>query len=77
MATLALAAASAVGFVWLNHELETVSPTLPAPDLTALFFDRTPVTIAYTVHGHAFDWHTTADGVRGSLTLWRRLHLAE
>lgn len=77
MATVALAGASAVGIVWLNHALETVSPTVPAPDLTAFFFDRTPVTIVYTVDRQILEEHTTADDVRGNLTLWRRLHLAE
>jgi len=43
----------------------------------ALFFDRTPVTIAYTVHGQVLESHVTADDVKGNLTLWRRLHLAE
>jgi len=51
MAIFAIATASAVGFVWLNRALETVFPTVPAPDLTALFVDRTPVTIVYAVHG--------------------------
>jgi hypothetical protein len=35
------------------------------------------VVIAVTVRGQPFEWHTTADDVRGNVTLWRRLHLAE
>jgi len=76
MATFALAAASAAGVAWMNHALETEVPTVPAPDLTALFFDRTPVTITYAVHGQVLKWHTTADDDLGDLyltTVRRRL----
>jgi hypothetical protein len=63
--------------MWLNRALATVMPTVHAPDLSDIFFDRTPVTISFTIAGQPLEWHTTADDVRSNLTLWRRLHLAE
>jgi hypothetical protein len=68
---------SAAGAVWLNRALTTVMPVVAAPDLSNLFFDTTPVTITFTILGQRVDLKTTADDVRGNLTLWRRLHLAQ
>lgn len=50
---------------------------VPAPDLSGLFADRTPVRITVTIDGQPVEWVTTADDLRGNVTLWRRLHLAE
>jgi hypothetical protein len=63
--------------MWLNRALATVMPTVHAPHLSDIFFDRTPVSISFTIAGHPLEWQTTADDVRSNLTLWRRLHLAE
>jgi hypothetical protein len=52
-------------------------PVVPAPNLGDLFFDRTPITITFTVAGQPLEWQITADDVRSNLTLWRRMHLAE
>ena len=72
-----LVALSAAGIAWLDRSLATVIPTVPEPDLIEMFFDRTPVTVTFTIAGQPLEWRTTADDVRGNLTLWRRLHLAE
>ena len=44
-----LVALSAAGIAWLDRSLTTVIPTVPAPDLIEIFFDRTPVTITFTI----------------------------
>ena len=72
-----LVALSAAGIAWLDRSLTTVIPTVPAPDLIEIFFDRTPVTITFTIADQPLEWWTTAHDVRGNLTLWRRRHLAE
>ena len=72
-----LVALSAAAIAWLDRSLTTVIPSVPAPDLIEMFFDRTPVTVTFTIAGQPLEWRTTADDVRGNLTLWRRLHLAE
>ena len=74
---LALAALLAAGLVWLRRSLETTPPIVPPLDLLGIFFDTAPVTIVFTVGADQVRWQTTADDVRGNLTLWRRLHLAE
>jgi len=74
---LALVALPAVGVVWLRHGLETTPPVVPAPDLLSIFFDATPVAVAFTVDGEQVLRHTTADDIRANLTLWRHMHLAE
>lgn len=76
-ASIALVAALALGARWLDHALATVPPSVPPPDLAFLFYDRTPVLIAFTVDNQRIEWRTTADDVRHNLTLWRHLHLAE
>ncbi len=61
----------------MHRALRTDIPMLPAPDLSNLFTDRTPVSITMTIGGEPVEWLTTPDDLRGSVTLWRRLHLAE
>ena len=72
-----VAALSAAGIASLSRALRTALPIVPAPDLVDVFFDRTPVVIMFTVAGQHVEWHTTADDVRGNISLWRRMHLAE
>jgi hypothetical protein len=74
---LALVALLAAGLVWLRHSLETTLPIIPPPDLLGIFFDATPVTVVFTVGVDQVRWQTTADDIRGNLTLWRHMHLAE
>jgi hypothetical protein len=76
-AFIAVGGLAAAGALWLNRAVTTVIPTAEPPDLTDIFFDTTPVIIPFTIHGERLDWQTTAADVRGNLTLWRRMHLAE
>jgi len=66
-----------VGELWLRRSLDSTLSRPPAPDLLSGLFDRTPVTVIYTVAGQRLPWHTTADDLRSNLTLWRHMHLAE
>ncbi len=77
LALVVVAALSAAGMAWRDHALRTDIPMVPAPDLSGLFADPTPVTITVTIGGEPVEWVTTADDLRGNVTLWRRLHLAE
>lgn len=74
---LALFAFPTVGLIWLRHSLETTLPVVSPPDLLSVFFDTTPVVVAFTSQGDQVLWHTTADDIRSNITLWRRMHLAE
>ena len=46
---IVLVALSAAGIACLDRSLTTVIPTVPAPDSIEIFFDRTPVTITFTI----------------------------
>lgn len=72
-----LVAVLVASLLWLRHSLETTLPVVPAPDLLSVFFDKTPVTVLFTVGGEKVPWHTTAEDIRSNLTLWRSMHLAE
>src|SRR3954454_19581772 len=69
--------ASAAGWWWWQRLSATTRPDIPPLDLSMLFVDATPVTVTFPVGGERVVWHTTADEVRRSVTLWRRMHLAD
>jgi hypothetical protein len=74
---LVLMASTVGGIMVLRRSLETTQPVVRPPDLASFFFDTTPVIVMFTVGSQQIPWHTTADDIRSSLTLWRRMHLAE
>jgi hypothetical protein len=65
------------GLVGVRHQLRSVPPVVPGPDLTNVFVDRRPVAWPITVAGERIEWHTTVQDLRSNLTLWRYLHLAD
>ncbi|HSK08612.1 MAG TPA: transglycosylase SLT domain-containing protein [Vicinamibacterales bacterium] len=62
--------------VWLQHWLATTVPAVEPLDLYPLFVDTTPVTVTLAAGGQRVEWQATADEVRTSPALWRRMHLA-
>ena len=63
--------------VWLRHEVAAFIPPAPTVDASAVLIDRTPITVTITVANEAVEWATTVDEVQSSVTLWRRMHLAD
>jgi hypothetical protein len=63
--------------VWLRHEVAAFIPPAPTVDASAVLIDRTPITVTFTVANEAVEWATTVDEVQSSVTLWRRMHLAD
>lgn len=68
----------AAGLAWWWQRWAAIRlPVVPAIDISALFTDATPVTVTFPAGGERVAWNTTADEVRRSVTLWRRMHLAD
>jgi len=78
---LAVAAASValltLGVLRVRQSLETTLPVVSPPDLLSVYFDRTPVTVLFTIGRDTVPWHTTADDIRSNVWLWRSMHVAE
>ena len=78
MAVVLLVTVLAGGLAWWSHRWSATSlPHIPAVDLSALFTDAAPVTVTFPAGGERVTWNTTADELRRSVTLWRRMHLAD
>ena len=69
--------AAATAYHRVASEFATTAPPITAIDLDPIFFDRSPVLVTYEVGGKHMTQQTTADDVRGNLTLWRRMTLAD
>ena len=77
VAAVLLIAVLAGGLAWRWRRWSaTPLPHVPAIDISALFTDATPVTVTFPAGRQRVTWNTTADEVRRSVTLWRRMHLA-
>jgi hypothetical protein len=66
--------ASAVA--WIPCTFATSVPAVAPVDVYGAFIDATPVTVTIAAAGEHVEWRTTADEVRRSVAVWRRLHLA-
>jgi hypothetical protein len=74
--------AAALGGMALAYSrlMERVHASLPNPprvDLYASLVDATPVTVTTTIAGARVERQTTVEDVLRSVTLWRRMHLAD
>jgi hypothetical protein len=77
VAALVCAAGAAAGLRWYQRFMQPELPAVAAPDIASLFVDDTPVQLTVFSGGQFAPWRTTADEVRTSPALWRRMHLAE
>lgn len=71
-----LSLAMTAGAAWLRQRLAITHPIVPPLDIYALLVDSTPVTVTIEAGGQYAEWHTTADDLRHSPAMWRRMHLA-
>jgi hypothetical protein len=76
--TLLLMTVVAAGLTsWWQDWSTFALPRVPALDISILFVDATPVTVTFPAGNQSMIWEATADEVRHSVTLWRRMHLAD
>ncbi len=77
LALIVVGGPSVTAAVWaariVNAPLRAVAPI----DLRIGLFDSTPVTLVTSVNGRDVTWQTSVDDLRFSVTLWRRMHLAQ
>jgi hypothetical protein len=74
---LVLTTIAAAGALHLLAHRDIVVPDVRPLDAYSILADATPITVTVTAPGESAPWLTTVDDVRGSVTLWRRMHLAE
>jgi hypothetical protein len=67
---------AAGGYSWTIRHLRTVPPSVSSLNPHTTLLDATPVTVTIRYEGGNTEWHTTADDVRGNVSLWRWMHLA-
>ena len=65
-----------IGWFWQRWWVTNL-PSVAAVDISALFRDATPVTVTFPAGRERVRSHATSDEVRRSVTLWRRMHLAD
>jgi hypothetical protein len=74
-----VAALAALGVRWgyrtWTRAAAITLPAVPTLNLLDMYVDRVPVSI--TIRGAAAPWRTTASELRGSVELWRRMHLED
>jgi hypothetical protein len=76
-AALVTSSAAAGAILWVRDVLRVPLPASAAVDLRPVFFDATPLTVTFPAGAERVSWRTTADELRLSLGLWRRMHLAD
>lgn len=75
---LALAATGAAwGFSAFRESVRSSAPAIVTLDLHTLLFPVEPLVVSVEAGGEFAPWHTTADELRKSVPLWRRMHLAQ
>jgi hypothetical protein len=72
---LTVAAPSAVRYV--EDRTATTLPPVPRIEAFDVLVDRTPVAVTTTAAGHSIPAVVWADELRGDVTLWRRMHVAD
>jgi hypothetical protein len=75
-ASLALLLAAGASAVWVQDRVRTAPPFAARVDPYAQLMDGTPVVVTVAAGGERAEWPTTADALRGDVTMWRRMHLA-
>lgn len=71
---LSLGAAAAT-YVWLNRFMHIARPDVPRVNVYSALVDATPVTVPFAAGAERIMLQTTAEEVRRSVTLWRRMTL--
>ena len=66
---------AAATYVWLERFLRITTPHVPGIDLYSALIDATPLTVTFQAGTQSVVSQVTADEVRHSIALWRRMTL--
>lgn len=72
---IVVAAAALRAYEWVRTAAVRTTSPVSAIDLERTLFPPVPVTVLVAAQHEFAPWHTTAEEVTGSRTLWRRMHL--
>jgi hypothetical protein len=67
---------SVAAFVFIRGYVETAVPYVAPINVYDTLVDSTPIVVTFPAGTELIQWRTTADDVGHSLTLWRRMRLA-
>lgn len=74
---LLIVLACAASGLWLQGHLAVEVPAVASVDAYDVWVDATPVIVTVTAGSAHPPWQTTAEDLRRSVVLWRRMHLAD
>jgi hypothetical protein len=72
-----LGSSSTAALLWIRERIATVLPYVPSIAPYDVLAEAEPIVVTVAAGDRSVPWSTTADDIRSSGSLWRRMHLAD